>query len=191
MIDTLKNHILKFVSPPKSELQEFLNKMQLKRYNNKEYLLKEQQYCTHQYFISKGCFRFYFINQKGIEKIINFGIEDWWISNFDSFINKSPSEYNIQAVEDAVVFKINKQDLSAILANSLELNQYFRMIHERVRIADQKRIQYMYSLSGEELYTTFREYNPHFVQRVPQYMLASYLGFTPEFLSKIRANKKV
>jgi len=122
--------------------------------------------------------------------VVNFGIENWWLSNFDSLYNQTPSEINIQAAEDSLVLKISKTQLDSFLKNSLELNQYFRHIHEKVRVADQRRIQFMYTLSGEELYDVFYKHNPHFVQRVPQYMLASYLGFTPEFLSKIRARKK-
>ncbi|AXT62902.1 Crp/Fnr family transcriptional regulator [Aquimarina sp. AD10] len=190
MVEPLKNHILRFVTPPSNELSLFLRALEYQDVNNKEYLLKEGQYCKHIYFIIKGCFRSYFLNSKGVEKVINFGIEDWWYTNFDSFINQTPSEFSIQAAEDSLILKINKEKLDCILKDSLSLNQYFRIIHEKVRIADQRRIQFMYKLSGEELYTVFCKYNPDFVQRVPQYMLASYLGFTPEFLSKIRARKK-
>ncbi len=191
MTEQLKDHILKFVTPPESELQSFLNVMEFENIENKQYILKERQYCKFQYFILKGCFRSFFINKKGVEKVVNFGIEDWWLTNFDSFINQTPSELNIQAAEDSQVLKISKQKLDDILKESLELNRYFRIILEKVRIADQRRIQFMYTLSGEELYTVFCEYNPDFVQRVPQYMLASYLGFTPEFLSKIRRKRKL
>ncbi|WP_299257995.1 Crp/Fnr family transcriptional regulator [uncultured Aquimarina sp.] len=189
MIASLKNHILKFVSPSKKEMQDFLNIIESEKISAKHYILKEGHYCNYNHFIVKGCFRSFFINKKGIEKTINFGIEDWWLTDFDSFMNRTQSQLNIQATEDAIVLKISKAKLDLILQNSLEINKYFRIILERVRIADQRRIQYMFNLSGEELYNTFYEYNPEFVQRIPQYMLASYLGFTPEFLSKIRAKK--
>ncbi len=190
MTEQLKNHILKFVTPPDSELQSFLNLMEFEDVKNKEYLLKEGRYCKYQYFILEGCLRSFFINKKGVEKVVNFGIEDWWFTNVDSFTNQTLSALNIQAAEDSKVLKISKSKLDYILQNSLELNRYFRSILEKVRIADQRRIQFMFNLSGEELYTTFNDYYPDFVQRVPQYMLASYLGFTPEFLSKIRNKKK-
>ncbi len=191
MKDQLKNHILQFANPTEKELQSFLDLFDLKSIENKEYLIQEGQYCRHQYFILKGCFRSFFVNRKGIEKVINFGIENWWLTDFDGFINQTPSEINIQAAENSQVLKISKTQLDIILTNSLELNRYFRIILEKVRIADQRRIQFMYSLSGEELYQVFCDHNPKFVQRIPQYMLASYLGFTPEFLSKIRARKKL
>ncbi|WP_298320335.1 Crp/Fnr family transcriptional regulator [uncultured Aquimarina sp.] len=189
MTASLKKHILRFVSPSKKEMEDFLNIIELENIPAKHYILKEGHYCNYNHFIVKGCFRSFFINKKGVEKTINFGIEDWWLTDFDSFMNQTQTQLNIQATEDATVLKISKTKLDTILQDSLEINKYFRIILERVRIADQRRIQYMFNLSGKELYNTFYEYNPEFVQRIPQYMLASYLGFTPEFLSKIRAKK--
>lgn len=185
----LQEHILKFASPSEEELAAFLESLELQEIDNKEFIVKSGQLCRYQYFIVKGCFRVFFINKKGAEKITNFGIENWWITDHDSFGNQTPSQLYIQAVERSRVLRISKSALNGALAHSLELNRYFRRIWERVRIADQKRIQFMFDLSGRELYQTFLDYNPDFVQRVPQYMLASYLGFTPEFLSKIRAEK--
>ncbi|WP_170837128.1 Crp/Fnr family transcriptional regulator [Aquimarina amphilecti] len=170
-------------------MNHFINMVELENIKNKQFILKEGHYCNYNHFIINGCFRSFFINKKGVEKTVNFGIEDWWLTDFDSFINKTQTKLNIQATEDAIILKISKFNFDTILQNSLEINKYFRIILERVRIADQRRIQYMFNLSGEELYTTFYKYNPEFVQRIPQYMLASYLGFTPEFLSKIRAKK--
>jgi len=189
MIASLKNHILRFTNPSEKELQAFIDVLELENINSREYLIKEGQYCKYNHFIVTGCFRSFFTNKKGVEKTVNFGIEDWWLTDFDSFMNKTQTQLNIQATEDAVILKISKSNLDMILQNSLEINKYFRVILERVRIADQRRIQFIFNLSGEELYNTFYEYNPEFVQRIPQYMLASYLGFTPEFLSKIRAKK--
>ena len=185
----LQEHILKFAHPSQEELASFFESLELQEIDNKDFIVKRGQLCRHQYFIVKGCFRVFFINKKGVEKITNFGIENWWITDHDSFGNQIPSQLYIQAVENSLVFRINKSALDEVLAHSLELNRYFRIIWERVRIADQKRIQFMFDLSGRELYQSFLDYNPDFVQRVPQYMLASYLGFTPEFLSKIRGEK--
>ncbi|WP_405205355.1 Crp/Fnr family transcriptional regulator [Aquimarina sp. LLG6339-5] len=190
MTTSLKNHILRFVHPSEKEITDFISLVEIENIAPKQFILKEGHHCNYNHFIAKGCFRSFFLNKKGVEKTVNFGIEDWWLTDFDSFINKTQTQLNIQATEDAIILKISRSNLDNILQNSLEINKYFRIIQERVRIADQKRIQYMFNLSGEELYNTFYKYNPEFVQRVPQYMLASYLGFTPEFLSKIRAKKR-
>lgn len=156
----------------------------------KDFLLHEGQHCLHQYFVIKGCFRMFYINPKGMEQIITFGIEDWWITDYDSLLNHQASEQNIQALEDAVVLSITRERLEQLFKSHRVLETYFRIVNERVRIADQRRLQFMFDLSGEELYDTFYQANPGFVQRIPQYMLASYLGFTPEFLSKIRGKKR-
>ena len=189
MTEELKKHILKFAKPSDKELDTFFDLLEFQEVENKDFILKEGQLSKHMYFIQKGCFRSFFINKKGVEKIVNFGLEDWWMSDYDSFINQTQTNLNIQALEDSQVLRISKTNLDSILGFSLEFNRYFRVILEKVRIADQKRIQYIFNLSGKELYDIFCEKNPEFVQRVPQYMLASYLGFTPEFLSKIRALK--
>lgn len=188
MYDQLKNHIIKFAKPANKELELLSESLRAKEIKKKAFLLKEGQFCDNVCFIVEGCFRSFFINEKGVEKIINFGIEDWWITDYDSFSNFCPTRLYIQAIEDSKILCISKKDLDSILDQSLELNKYFRILMEKVRIADQRRIEYLFNLSGVELYKLFSEAYPDFVQRVPQFMLASYLGFTPEFLSKIRKN---
>ncbi len=185
-MEEIKNHIRRFVNISDKELNAFTKELELQEVKNKEFLLKEGTHSLHHYFVVKGCLRSFFINKKGVEKIVNFAIEDWWISDYDSLINKTPAYLNIQAVEDSIVLKIPQEKLEALFETSTNLNSYFRKILEIVRIADQKRVQFMFNMSGKEMYEHFRDNNPEFMQRVPQYMLASYLGFTPEFLSKVR-----
>ena len=84
----LKNHILKFAKPTKEDLFAFEEALEFKEIKNKDYLVKEGQFCKHKYFILQGCFRFFFINEKGIEKTVNFGIEEWWITDYDSLGTK-------------------------------------------------------------------------------------------------------
>lgn len=182
----IKTHIQRFVAISDEELSIFINELETQEIKSKEFLLKEGSHSMYHYFVAKGFLRSFFINEKGVEKIVNFAIEGWWISDYDSLLNKTTAHLNIQAIEDAIVLKIKHDKLEELFKKSNALNSYFRKILEIIRIADQKRIQYMFNSSGKELYENFRRLNPKFVQRVPQYMLASYLGFTPEFLSKIR-----
>ncbi len=189
MNEQLKNHIFQFAKPNQLVLDELSSYLEYHEIKRKEYILKEGQCCKYKYFIVKGCFRTFFINNKGHEKILNFGIEDWWLTDYDSFTNYSPAKIYIQAIEKSHVLRITKANLDKVLLNSLEMNRYFRLIMEKVRIADQRRMHYIFNMSGKELYELFCAHFPDFVQRVPLYMLASYLGITPEFLSKIRAKK--
>ncbi len=189
MTELLARHIRSFCEPSTKELDQFLKLFTTETLKPKEHLLQQGQVCHSLYFIVSGCFRCYIIHKNGSEKTINFALENWWLADFDSLLNSKPSDLHIQAIEKATLLKIKKSDLDQFLESSLAINQYFRIIQEKVRVADQRRIQYFFNLSGKELYTMFCEYNPEFVNRIPQYMLASYLGFTPEFLSKIRAEK--
>lgn len=189
MIETLFNHIRKFSSVSDSDLQLIEEVVSKKSFKKKEHLLTDGHRCQYKYFILSGCLRSYFMNQKGVEQILNFGIEGWWMTDYDSFVNESISHLNIQALEDCEVLRLSKPDFDQMVTSSPALHAYFRVILEKRHIADQRRIQYMFNMTGEEIYDHFHQSNPSFVQRVPQYMLASYLGFTPEFLSKIRKKK--
>ena len=133
--------------------------------------------------------RGYFINEKGGEQTSQFALENWWITDFMAFDQQRASHFFVQAVEDSDVISLTRNGQDILLSKVPQLERYFRLVVQRSYAASQLRIKYLFSQSGEERYKHFNESFPEFVQRVPQYMLASYLGFTPEFLSKIRAGK--
>jgi CRP-like cAMP-binding protein len=189
MHESLSKHINTFVQTSEESLFEFLTLFEEKVICKKDYLQKSGQSSKYLYFVLEGCFRSYFIDKKGVEKILNFAIENWWITDFDSFLNNRPSQLYIQALEASTVLRIHRDKLDNVLNETLAINKYFRIIQEKVRVSDQRRMQYIFELTGQELYDHFCQSNPAFVQRIPQYMLASYLGITPEFLSKIRKMK--
>jgi CRP/FNR family transcriptional regulator len=183
------NHINRFVSLNDTEVAILLPYLQFRSVKKKEHLLKEGQICTANYFIAAGCCRCYFINDKGIEQTFQFGIENWWVTDYASLENKKPSHFYIQAVENSTLIFIDKSISEELFAKLPKLERYFRILLQRLNAASQLRIKYLFSFSGEERYNHFNNSYPEFVQRIPQYMLASYLNFTPEFLSKIRAKK--
>ncbi|MEP2023705.1 MAG: Crp/Fnr family transcriptional regulator [Reichenbachiella sp.] len=188
-MERLFEHINKFSEVSEEDLKLIESVVSKKVIQKKDHLLTTGHKCHHKYFILSGCMRSYFVNKKGAEQIVNFGIENWWMTDYDSFVNESISHINIQALENCEVLRLSKSDFDDIVSISPALNNYFRVILEKRHIADQRRIQYMFNMSGEEIFDHFNNSNPDFVQRIPQYMLASYLGFTPEFLSKIRKKK--
>jgi len=190
MYKSLKNHFRKYIDLSENEIEVIISCLKHKKINKKEYLLHEGQICTSSSFVDKGCFRSFYIDKKGNEQITQFAIENWWITDYDSFINQNPSQLYIQALEDSEIIRIEKNTLEKLYIQIPQLERYFRIISQIAYIASQRRIQYLFSLSGEELYDQVCKKLPDFVQRVPQYMLASYLGFTPEFLSKIRGKKR-
>lgn len=185
----LLNHIQKFISLSDADKALLTDTLRSRTCERKEMLLKDGQLCGAKYFVVNGCLRMFYINEKGAEQIVQFGIDNWWLSDYKSYDFQQPSQYFIQAVTatDIVIWDKHKEEtlLQAIPA----LERYFRILLQRNAGAAQQRIKYMTEYSGVERYHHFSSAFPDFVQKVPQYMLASYLGFSAEFLSKIRAGK--
>lgn len=120
---------------------------------------------------------------------MQFAIENWWITDYLSYHNNTPSHFYIQAVENCDVIAIEKSVCECLLIQIPKLERYFRIVSQKSFGAAQMRIKFLFTMSAEERYHHFNDLNPEFVQRVPQYMLASYLDFSAEFMSKIRAGK--
>ncbi len=186
----LIKYINRYIQFSETEIDLFNSYLRPKTLKKKEFLLKEGQLCKSRYFITKGCIRLYYIDHKANEQIIHFGIDNWWITDYESLINKIPSKLCIQATENTKILELPQETFDELCFKLPKIERLFRIIMEKTYIASQKRLEYMFSLTGEELYHKFIASNPEFIQRVPQYMIASFLGMTPEFVSKIRANKK-
>lgn len=189
MNSVLITHIRKSIDLNDSEAEIVLSYFDHQTIKKKTLLLEEGQICNKQYFIIKGCLRSYIINNKGNEQTLQFGIESWWITDYMSFQSQNTSHFFIQAIENSDVISINKTELEELLARLPKLERYFKLILQKSFGAAQLRIKYLFTMTAEERFHHFRDSFPEFVQRVPQYMLASYLDFSPEFMSKIRAGK--
>ena len=179
-------HIRRYVDISNDEvliLEKYLQPMELKR---REFLLREGDVCSSNYFVEKGCLRMFFNNDKMVEQTTQFAIEDWWLSDYFSFARQTPSEYAIQAVEKSVVVAIDYQLQDKLFSEVPQMERYFRIMMQRALSASQLRVKMIYQLSKEEMYRHFNRSYPQFFQRVPQYMIASYLGLTPEYMSELR-----
>lgn len=187
MLHSLASHIRKFIPLTAEEEETVLSFFRYKELDKKDLLLKEGQVCNASYFIVNGCFRFYSHTEQGGEQIIQFAIENWWMADYMSLSTGNPSPFYIQAVEQAAVAVLDKRAQEELLAAVPAMERYFRIVFQRAYAASVMRVYYIFLQSAEERYRHFEQSFPDFVQRVPQYMLASFLGFTPEFLSKIRA----
>ena len=184
------HHIQRFVPLTDEDTQNLATLIHPKTIPNKTILSRAGEVCHEIYFVVKGCLRLVIHTDEGNEQIIQFAIDNWWMTDYMSFEQQKPSTFTIQAVESSQLLVITKPDLEELLTKVPTLERYFRLIAERAYSASLTRIHFIYNQSGEERYRQFCRLFPDFVQRVPQYMLASYLGFTPEFLSKIRAKRK-
>ncbi|MBO9673602.1 MAG: Crp/Fnr family transcriptional regulator [Sphingobacteriaceae bacterium] len=189
MGSALFRHINKFIDFSSDEQDILAPLLQSFSVKKKAFLLTEGQTCRANYFVVKGCLRLYFIDIKGAEQTTQFAIENWWITDLTSFLFQQPTEFYIQAAEATEVISIAHHHYDEMFSKLPKLERYFRLILQKNHQASQRRIKFLYSQTAEERYSHFNSLFPEFVQRVPQYMLASYLGFTPEFLSKIRAKK--
>lgn len=188
-MNSIITHIQKFIPLDKVETEIVFSYFEREFFKKKELLLQESKTCDKQYFIVKGCVRFYINNNKGIEQTLQFGIENWWIADYLSFQYQTPSHFFIQAIENLEVLSINRKSFEELLERLPKLEKYFRLVIQKSFGAAQIRIKYLFTMSAEERYNNMNNQFPEFVQRVPQYMLASYLDFSPEFMSKIRAGK--
>ena len=183
------NHISHYVELDDNSITILNKYFKSASYKKKEFLLKEGQVCRSIHFVEKGCLRMFFINDKAGEQITQFAKENWWISDFFSFTDNKPSAYFIQTVEKSEILSIDILAFEAMLKELPQMERYFRNILQRAVASSQLRIKYMFELSKEEFYIHFCTSFPEFVQRVPQYMIASYLGLTPEYVSELRKKK--
>lgn len=186
MTDLFKKHIEKFIVINEEEFSEVLSFFQVEQVQKKQNVMVEGQVCKYHYFVLRGCLRKFFVNEKGIEQTTEFAIENWWLTDNKAFEQRLPTEFFIQAVEHSEVLRIDNLSQEQLLQAFPKMERYFRFIYQRAFAASQMRIKYLYGLSKEAFYHHLNEQHPEFVQRMPQYLIASYLGFTPEYLSEIR-----
>lgn len=189
MTGNLRKHISKFIEITEEEYAEILKYFTIIDAPKKQNLLIDGNICKSNYFVCEGCLRMFFINEKGIEQTIQFALENWWLADYTSFSSQKPSEFNIQAVEKSKILALDFLAQEELLKRFPVMERYFRLVHQRAHAAYQFRIKMLYSLSREEVYHLFNKQYPEFVNRIPQYLLASFLGFTPEYLSEIRSKR--
>ena len=159
----------------------------IKKLRKKQYLLQEGDTWKYHAFIAKGCMRTYSIDEKGLEHIIYFGIENWWIGDKESLMFNQPSKYNIDAVEDSEVVLFTDPNFNLACKEIPAFNDMINNILQRSFANSQSRIQAAISYTAEEKYLNFLNKYPGFATRIPQSMIASYLGITPETLSRVRS----
>lgn len=158
-----------------------------KRFRKHQYILQEGEVATHDNFIIKGLSRTYRVDEKGQEHILRFTPEDWWTGDLASFLSGKPSIYNVDCLEDTEVLRITYADLETLFERVPKMNKYFRLLYQRSIISYNLRLLSNLSKSASDRYEEFVKRYPDIDQRVPNHQVASYLGITPQSLSRIRS----
>ena len=186
MFDSLYKNINRYIQLSEEEFLCFSEYFKLQEYKKKDIILREGEYCLFEGFVLNGCFKVYFLNEEGIEQTLYFAVDDWWITDLDSLINDVPSTLNIEALEDSQVLIISKKDKEHLYETMPQVEKLFRMMNQQSSIALQRRILSLMNKTADKRYLEFLEKYPKLEQRLTQQQVASYLGISHEFLSRIR-----
>lgn len=193
MIEILFKHIEQKVSLTAVDKEMIANFFLRKRLRKKQYLLQEGDICKYLSFVVKGLIRTYNIDEKGDEHMSIFGWEGWWISDFNSFLSMAPSVFYIDAIEESEVFMISRPDYEALTLQVPIMDRYFRILFQNSLVTKERRLMSSITHTAAQKYEQLIASSPEIIDRIPQNMVASYLGIAPETLSRIKrslAHKK-
>ncbi|WP_020533199.1 Crp/Fnr family transcriptional regulator [Flexithrix dorotheae] len=188
MHEILIQHIKEQVPLKESELNLIKDAFKPVTLGKKQFLLQKGEYSNHMRFIVKGCLKLFNIDESGKEHILQFGIQGWWMNDLYAYLTGKPATYFMQAITDSVVLQIHRDRLDVLFNEIHMMDRFFRIKTQHGYVALQERTIHAMSLSAEERYFDFRKRYRTMEQQIPQYMIASYLGITPEHLSTIRKN---
>lgn len=181
MYTELLQHIQQYTPLNKTEEQAIVQHFKVLQLKKKTLILKPGEICKGNYFVAKGCLRMYFFDDKGVEQTTQFAIENWWLSDYTSLTLQKASDFYLQTVEDSTILVLKNSVEDTLFKEVPKLERYFRLIFKRTSAASQYLARYNHNLSREAHYHHFNKSFPEFVQRIPQYMLASFLALRLNF----------
>ena len=188
MINVLLKHIQEKVSLSTTDIEAIPAFFVTKKLRRKQYLLQEGDVCKNLAFVAKGLLRTYNVDDKGDEHMSMFGWEGWWLSDFNSFLMGEPALYNIDAIEDSELVMISLANYDALTLAVPIMDRYFRILYQNSLITKERRLMSSITHTAEEKYVQLAGSSPQIIERIPQNLIASYLGIAPETLSRIKKN---
>ena len=180
-------YLSRYVNLTSEEEEVVLSKLQSRKYLKGQYVVQQGDICRVESFVLSGCTKTFYVDKAGQEHIIMFSVEDWWTGDIGSFITQSPADYNVQCLEDTELLQFSFDGMEELCTELHQMERFFRLLMQNALVAAQKRIVGISSLTAKERFLEFRKSYPQMEQRIPQYMIASYLGISKEFLSKVKS----
>ncbi len=185
-MEQFKEFVKQRIDVTEEELNDIVSRYQVRKIKKKEYFLRAGEVCHHEAYVISGLFKSFYVTADGIEHILQFAIEDWWIGDIASFNYQEPALQNIQALENAVVLTLSKKNKDKLYEDHPIFEKLSRIMAQRAQIASQHRIISSIGFTAQERYLDFIKRYPKIYPRISNMQLASYLGVTQEFLSRLK-----
>jgi CRP-like cAMP-binding protein len=185
--DSIVNNINRFIVLDKSEIDVFTSHLKIVRIKRKQQIVQPDFVCKFRTYVVSGALKAYIIDPNdGQEHVIGLAIDDWWISDFTSYINQEPATFFVEAVEESIIVQLSFENEQKLYDLNPKFERFFRMHAQRTASFVQKRMLSNLTKTAEERFDELTDRYPKFLLKFPQYVIASYLGITTQFLSKIR-----
>lgn len=186
-MEQLYRYIEQYVELSLEDKWLLLSHTSKRTYLKGQYIVQQGDVCNYENFVLNGCTRTFYLDKYGNEHVVMFAIRDWWTGDMGSFTTRTPASYHVQCLDDTEVIQFTHEGLELLYQKIPQLERFFRLIVQKAFVASEKRVIANFSKTARERYLEFLAKYPEIEQLVPQYMIASYLGITKEFLSKIRS----
>lgn len=185
--DLILKNVARHISLDDDEISFFLSLLESRMLKRRMFYLEAGTVCRESAFVVDGALKGFTVDREGREHILSFAIPDWWISDMYSLLSGKPATLNIQAVADSEILVLSRENQQTLYRSVPKFERFFRILVENALVANQQRLIDNMSATAEERYQNFLQKYPTIPSCVPQHNIASYLGITPEFLSKIRS----
>ena len=184
--DILVQHINAIIHLSDNEKDILQSLVTVEEIKKKAFFIEEGKICKYSAFVTSGCLKAFSINDQGTEHVLQFAPQNWWITDMYSFLTQKPSTLSIEALEDSSFIRISKNNQDELYNKIPKMERYFRILLEKNLVASRQRVLDILELSARERFEKFCTTYPNLILQVPQKSIASYIGVTPEFFSKLR-----